>query len=495
MTDENDTEVTEADEAPAKKKTKGGIKSIGAGPAVSRFERQGTNDADIIWNQMVEWLPNCNDPALPTRSPYDVMITVKRTHPPHPSGEAQAIGRGFSGSAVMGGPNELPGNSLINFVMKYYHLPTTDQPASYDVYFWKKAGGQITVGRLPMPSGPECRAALRAAEQSMIAEGGGPGLGWEPGKPPGGFGGFPPQPPPPAPWGPPGLPWSPPPPGLGWYPPPAPAPDTGQQQQLAYLTGALQEALAAAREGRQPMIPPPPPVGIAAPPQPPPPPPVDEDRIVSKVLAALGKAGIGVPAPTPVVPVAAPVTAPPPASTVNGLGQMMEKAMVGMAENLIKTAFGVVEKNLKTGMGLGAPGEAPAAEEPEEPKEPEKPEDIVPWKIAPVGAAWGGGSPVQVAINKETGDIDPMGLAFANPVVAEKVIDTINGLGAALQEGIRNFSAKRAPALGAGAAPAVPAAPPPIPPAPPPPPAVEPHQNNVSAPATSSWGAPVMPST
>lgn len=437
--EDEDIETEETPEPPAPPKVAKRVgrppKAVGAAAPMpgGKFERAGSNEADIVWNQLVEWLPTSNDVGLPTRSPYDVMMTVKRIHPPAPSGEAQPIGRGFSGSAVMGGPNELPGNSLINFVMKYYHLPTTDQPASYDIAFWKKGtGGQITSGRLPMPSGPECRAALRAGEQALQAEGGGPGLGWPQSQQ---TPGWPPQQQQPH-----GYPQQQQQPGFPGYPPfgygaPPQGPDPAMAQQLAYLSGALNEALAAAREGRQPMIAPPPPLGAAAPPAP----AIDEDRIVAKVLMALRGAGIGVPAPLPAQVVTAPVPAVPP--TANGLGQMVERAMMGMAENLFKTAMGAVEKNIKAGMGVGAP---PLEEEEEEetppaPVVPERPEDIVPWKIAAVGAEWGNKSPVNVAINKETGDIDPLGLAFANPAVAEKLIDTINGLGAALQEGIKKF--------------------------------------------------------
>lgn len=451
--DTDDEESVEEPEAPAEKgrlgkpRNKAGRVASG-GP---RFDRTG-NEADLIWNQMCEWLPSSSDPALPNRSPHDISMVVRRSWPPHPSGETQPVGRGFSGGSVAGGGDELPGSALINFVMRYYHLATTDQPASYDIHFFRKSNGsQITIGRLPMPSGAECRAAITASEQGRQAATGGPGLGY-------------PNIPPPA-----QQPW--PPQAYGAYaypaPPASPGVDAATMNELSYLRGALGEALSAAREGRQPVIPPAPmdsSVGL-------------EDRIVAKVLMAIrGAGGNGANgAPAPAVAVTAPVAAAKAQATetVGGLAGMVERMVGGILESTVKMAMTGVEKNIKTAMGMGSPyaDHAPEAPEPVEVVAPPNPADAVPWTVAPVGSSWGNGSPVQVAIDKETGRIDPMGLAFANPVVAERVMGIVEGLGGALQEAIKKFSTGPHPSaahvvkqIPVGAVDATPVQPPPPPP-------------------------------
>jgi len=485
-----------ADEAPRKapKKDRGmvGAADPGRGGLRAAPAQEGTafvrtaNEADYIWNQICEWLPKSNDPAMPTRSPYDVMISVRRSWPPHASGLAQPVGQGFPGSAVAGGEGRLPGDALINFVAKYMHLPLTDQPATYDLTFFKKStGAVITSGRLPMPSGPECRAALAAAERAAVETN---GLG----SPPASTLPEPRRPAPEPPWAQqaqqaqPQQPWNIQPavyamggaPPWGYpYAPPTPAGpvgiDAATMGELSYLRGALSEALAAAREGRAPMIAPPPiptPV-VAGPPR------LSDDELIERVAARVLAGLKGTPAQ------AAP---PAPNPTALGVNGMFEKAVGTLFETSLHAVVAGVQKSIKNGMGMGSPAGGTAYDDgpdepPAAPEPPPNPQDAVPWTVAPVGSNWGNGQPVQIALDKETGNLSPMGLAFANPVVAERAMGVIENLGNAITDAIKKFNAQPL----AQRAPGIPA--PPLPPGPPAPPQV--------AAAPSGWGAPPSPPT
>jgi hypothetical protein len=465
MSDDLDLEDTSEEEPeetpkPAPRKSmrpKRGVGNAGALPAAvdvapgapAPFRRQAS-EADAVWNELVAWLPSAG------LTPRDIAIQVRRVAPPAPSGEPLPIGRAFGGEMVSGNNTEPPGSALVQFVMRYMHMPLTQTPASYDLMFMRKAtGAQLATGRLALPSAQDCQAMLQAGEQA--------GLG-APGAPPQQMW----QPPPMYPQGPglpQGYPW--PSQGTGYPqtypsaqfgPPPqptapqgfaAPGMDPGVMNELAYLRGALGEALNAAREGRQPNLPgsaPPPaaPTGTGGLTD------LDVDRIAARVATMMGAVAKTVgapPAPPPSVPT---VAAPPPDSSLEG---MMRTAVAGMTKRIFDTALGSVEKSVTRSIGIGGlPGgsEDDGDEERPAPAEiipPEKPEDMVPWKVGDVGANWSNGSPVKIAMNKETGKLDPMGLAFANPAVAEKLIDVANGLGMALQDAIKNFGAK--PGVGA----------------------------------------------
>lgn len=455
MTDEIDRDETdegegEEEEAPKPKSPPrrvarrgngagvGAPAAVGVAPAGDKFQRS-SNEADQVWNEITQWLPSQN------LTPYDIAIQVRRVWPPGPSNEAINIGRPFGGEMVGGNQQEPPGSALYQFVMINVHMPTCPSAASYDIIFMRKStGAVIATGRMPLPSAAECRTALQVGNAAMAAN---PGMG-SPG----------PQPmyvP---------LPQAPPAPDRHAYPPPAPPhypPSTqgfGQDammQELSYLRGALGEALNAAREGRQPNIPPPAPAGIAAPPE------VSEDRIVAKVLMALHQVGVVPSAPVaPPPPVVAPpvgAAAVPPDSSLEG---MLKRSVAGMTERIFQTAMGSVEKSITRSIGIA--GLPPQEEEPEEATPPatvvapENPEDMMPWKVGDVGSTWANGSPVKVALSKETGGLDLAGLAFANPAVTERLVDVATGLGAALQDLIKRVGT--GPAAGVGRPP-----PPPVP--------------------------------
>lgn len=455
MSDDLDLEDTSEEEPeetpkPAPRKSmrpKRGVGNAGALPAAvgvapgapAPFRRQAS-EADAVWNELVAWLPSAG------LTPRDIAIQVRRVAPPAPSGEPLPIGRAFGGEMVSGNNTEPPGSALVQFVMRYMHMPLTQTPASYDLMFMRKAtGAQLATGRLALPSAQDCQAMLQAGEQAGLgALGAPPQQMWQPPpmypQPPAGMAG--------QPWGYPVQ--------SGPYPQtypsaqfgPAPqgfaGPDQGVMSELAAMRGALSEALAAAREGRQPnipgMTPPAAPTGTGGLTD------LDVDRIAARVATMMGAARAVPPPPAPIPTVAA----PPPDSSLEG---MMRTAVAGMTKRIFDTALGSVEKSVTRSIGIGGlPGgsEDDGDEERPAPAEiipPEKPEDMVPWKVGDVGANWSNGSPVKIAMNKETGKLDPMGLAFANPAVAEKLIDVANGLGMALQDAIKNFGAK--PGVGA----------------------------------------------
>jgi hypothetical protein len=426
MTDERDDDQPEDGEAPARaptsaKKSPKRPPPLGAG-APARFQRE-SNEADNVWSEIISWLPSAG------LTPYDVYMQIKRVDPPPPGGGSVPVGR-IPGQSVMGGDGEPPGPAFIDWMIRYIHLPTMVGPAKYDVEFRRTSNGDtIAVARESLPDRQTCLAMLGAEEQARLAGGGGQGMGVPPRAAPpapapqAGFTGFAPAP---------QNGWPPPPPGYFGAPPAGPQVPPEMWQMMQTMMG---EAFQAAREGRQPAMPQmPQPVGAAA--------PLDRAVLVQEVtagvLVALQKAGIGS------QPIQA--TAPPPVqaspgaqSTVSGLAGSVEKMMGGILESVVKTLGANLEKSVKQSMGMGAP---PAAEEeaPEVAAEPEKPEDMLPWQSADTGARWGDGRPVHFAKNKETGDIDPMGLIMTNPVIGEKAMAIATGIGEAVQEAIKKFT-------------------------------------------------------
>lgn len=398
----------------------------------TKFKRQSTN-ADEVWNEIIQWLPSAG------LTPYDMSIQARRVWPPTTSGESTPVGRAFGGEMVQGGETEPPGSALNQFVIRYIHLPSTQQAASYDLSFMKKSKGeQIAVGRMALPDYSACVNMLRAIDQQGMGAPPQPGYQSPPPAQPPPF--YPPQPnyaPPPRqqptqqqpmPLPAPQMPWMPP-PGYG-------APDPNVMSELAYLRGALGEALGAAREGRAPNIPvmPTAPAGIGGLSD------SDVDRIAARVAII---SGLGPKPPAPAAPPQTVAAPPPPVNPVdNSLEGIFKRQMMGITERLMTSALGSVEESIKRGTGIGAPPQPDDDDDtpPAQIVAPENPQDMMPWKVGDVGANWSNGSPVKIAISKETGNLDLAGLAFANPAVAEKAMDMVNGLGMALQDAIRKIT-------------------------------------------------------
>jgi hypothetical protein len=414
-----------APKLPKVKKSKG----VGAAPAApsGKFVKEG-NDADQIWNDLVQWLPTQN------MSPYDVSIQIKRLSPPAPGGGgALPMGPAFGGEQVAGNENETPGGALIQFVTRYIHLQTTEAPAVYDIHFARKATGKdIVVGKLSLGSANDCRNLIFGSQQAFQGAGSVPRFQpppaqvW-PQQSPQMF----PQPQQPAPQAPqpPQQYYHPPqPPGYGAPPPTQP----GVPPEMMQMFGTMMnELLASAREGRQPQMPHPgvanPNGGLTD---------VDVDRIAAKVAFMMGA---GQPRPTtPPAPAAPPPTVAAPPSTTSPVDDMTGFAK-SLFNDMMRMSLEAVSSNMKKGIQqtLTGVGGVPQVEETDEPAEivpPENPQDAVPWTVADVGSTWANGSPVKIAISKETGGIDYTGVLFGNPAIAEKAMDLINGLGQAAQE-------------------------------------------------------------
>jgi hypothetical protein len=417
MTDERDDtgldeEVEPQPRAPTPSK-KGKRPPPLAGVGAPHFQRE-SDEADNVWNELNVWLPSAG------LTPHSVYVQVKRITPPAPGGGPFPIGR-FGGEAVVASENEGPGSALIDYMIRYIHLPTIQGPATYELEFRRKSNGEvITKGRLNLPDRQTSLAMLAADDAAQNAHSGS-GMGAVPRMP-----SMPQQQQAPAPFYPPLAP-------TYFGSPPVPAGPSVPPEMWGMMQSMMTEAFSAAREGRQPVMQSPP--GVAQPP------PIDRGALVQEVtagvLVALQKAGIG----GQLIP-----TAPPPAqaspgatNTVSGLAGSVEKMMGSILESAVKTLGANLEKSVKQSMGMGAP----PAEEPETPEvaaEPEKPEDMLPWQAAATGATWGDGRPVNFAKNKETGNIDPMGLIMTNPVIGEKAMAIATGIGEAVQEAIKKFT-------------------------------------------------------
>ena len=443
--DADDTGETEEEPAEAPKPRKSmrpkrnGIAAppvaVGVAPGAPPAFRREAIEADAVWNELVAWLPSAG------LTPRDIAIQVRRVAPPAPSGEPLPIGRAFGGEMVTGNNTEPPGSALVQYVIRYMHMPLIQTAASYDLIFMRKANGaKLATGRLALPNANDCQAMLQADEQAGVGAAGPPHQAWQP----------PPMYPPQAQHGmgyptqgypqpgyayPAQNPYMPPQPGVA-----APGMDPAVMNELAYLRGALGEALSAAREGRQPNLPgapAPTPVGAGGMTD------LDVDRIAARVATMMGAVARVPPPPVPVATVAAPPVMAPPDNSVEG---MMRGAVAGMTKRIFEAAIGSVEKSVTRGIGIGG---LPGGSEPDDDEErpapaqivpPERPEDVVPWKVGDVGASWSNGSPVKIAMSKETGNIDAVGSLMANPAVAEKIMDVANGLGMALQDAIKNFN-------------------------------------------------------
>jgi hypothetical protein len=325
-----------------------------------------------------------------------------------------------------------PSDALIQYVIQHYHLATTDRPSRYQIRFlWKANSAQIASGILSLPSRADCINAMNAAQ----ASGQQPGVAGPPRFQP--TVGQPWQPQPQQPVIPPPQPPYYMPPGYGFAP--APPQPSVPPEMMQMMGGMMTELIAAAREGRQPVMPQP---GVAAAPggmsE------SDVDRIAARVAVLMGA---GRPAAAPMAPPTPATPPPPPASSatsgLNGLAEKMVNEMLGAA---LKSVGSLVDRSIKQSMGVGGlPNQVEEEDEPAAPPAeivpPEKPEDAVPWTVADAGGTWPDGRNVKVAINKESNGIDWTGVAFANPVLAEKAMGIVENIGMAIKDAVVKYTA------------------------------------------------------
>lgn len=411
-------------------------------------------EADLMWGEILEYCAKAH------RSPHEIGARLFRV-----DGQETHLGN-CAASEILGDGNIGPVEALFRWVVDKYHLVGGARgPCLYWVqFYWIRSGKILGRGRLQLASPEEIIGQRRAAAQQA---------GQAP--PP-----VPPQYAPPVvppqyapPWGygpPPGYPgWSgaPYPPAPQPQPAPAPAPppvpagmdpqvaqmmQVMQQQQaaLAYTQGALQEALAAAREGRQPNIQPPPP------PAPPPvmaPQPLDEERIVRRVIEALTpvlRPPQGVAAPPPPPPAVVPLPAPAPG--VGGFADGMQRMLTQSAERMMSSVMKRMEAQMAEAItgaaqtGLGGLVEDPDGDpDPEPAPPPPNPAAMLPFDQIPMEARWSDGRPVYYPRTKSDGSIDYLGAAFANPFLLEKVAEGVGALATQAAAAIQRVSQQAAP--------------------------------------------------
>lgn len=424
---EDPEEAPEPEPVRASKPKRPRIIGSGAPAAAAPKFQRATNDAQEIWDQLQGFLVSQG------LSPSSIAISLKRLTPPAQNGQPLSLGRGFGGEAVTGGESMSPGEALVDFIIRYIHLRTTQNPATYLVTFNQKTTGQqIAQGNLTLPSAAEC-SALLSMQNDLAQAQPQPTVGFSPSP---GYGALPPQqqpafqPQPFQPWG-------------GFGAPQAPAQDNTLAQQLIALLRDRTD-----------------PAGLAAPPAAP---AMSEDalvdRVAAKVLLGLRAAGVGVSppvAPTP-APAVTSVAIPPSAtqqSATSGMGAVAEKLVTRMFDAVGQALEQQVSRTIKTTLGVGAPGESEEAEEEPPPPEPEKPEDALPWKVASVGAKWGDGREMNVAVNKETKNVDLQGSLMANPIVLERAMSIAEGLGNAIKDAVVKMTTQAATPVAGMAKPA-----------------------------------------
>lgn len=378
-------------------------KPNGVGVAAPQAPAWHYQEAELLWPEVLE------DIKRRGMSAYDFCCRVSRLQP-----ELMQMGSAFECSAIMGSETVTPGDALIEYVTEHYHLPLSQGPQRYDIAFVQKVGAKIYArGRLSLLSAAEIMAMrsanLRLQQQKLPNQ---VGVGAPP--------------PPPAPYQPPPTYAQP------SYPVPQSTSDEvsflrQQLQRLESNNEAMrQEVLNAAREGRQPII---------QPAQP-------EDRIsrleklVEKLIESKATPAVGVGAP-PTTQVAAAETA----SGVSSLKTMFDN-------------FREVKGMFKQAREIFAEEEDDDGDEPEDNKQPvvatpEKKEDPIPFEVAelPTSPKWSNGEPVRYARNKETGDIDWLGAAMANPHVAEKAVDIVNRVGEAIVGAAKRYAGQQEQAV------------------------------------------------
>lgn len=364
--------------APIPEKNKGGRPKgkVGETPETQWSAR----DIDVLWPEVIAWL------ATKGLGPHDVKINVIKLTPP----PREQIGVSFEGQAAAGA-GETPVDALMRIVTDFYHLPVAHGPVEYELQIvWRANGHYVANGQLRLGN-PQEIITLRNAALSRLAQVGqqvyqapAPGLGVPPMQPP---------------------PYAPP------YatqphanPPPTPS-SSGESEEVKALRAelarmkeseemrALREENARLRQGySQP--------GFGRPP-PQPQPQLTPETLAVAIAQAIKAAGLGAPQP------AAPAKEEPDSISAmrKGLELLREFKKFG---NEAQDMFDPADPDPPT----------PTLGEPPKPEAEEMPYDI--WEV---GSKWGDGSPAKLVRDKETGGIDLLGLALANPYPSQRIME------------------------------------------------------------------------
>jgi hypothetical protein len=378
-------------------------KPVGVGATI-REPKQfwKSRDIEVLWPEVLEKIRELH------HTPWDVDIRVKRTEP-----QEMSIGPTFPGGTVMGGNGKAASTQIVDKITDEYHMASgTMGPATYKIeIFWRVNSKVFTWGTLRCQS-PDAIMAMRRQQQQQAVQPGGP-MGWS----------GPYYPPPPA------YPQLPPqyaPPYAGYGAPPPQAPPhsnedtTAMRAEIGYLRGTLDEVLRASREGRQPNIQPMPPAGVGTPAGPP-----GIEEIARRVVEML-RPGFGNPV------MATPTVAPTPA--VSTFEASVQTIMQGMMQGVLKKVGHSVEQAIR--------GDGPATQATEAVAEvipPEDPREHLPFESIEVGSKWPDGRPVMFPRDKETGSINMMGIAFANPFLAEKMADAASSFASNVGDLVKNM--------------------------------------------------------
>ena len=358
-------------------------------------------EADFMWTDM------CRELKALGKTPWDITMLCVRMDPP----PVQTLNGQINGGACSGSESETPGQMLVRMVDDNFHMPISRTPATYDIVFmWKQDGTIWGRGRLARP-GPQDIQAMRQAQyqhqqipppapgyggpQQQPSHGGGPQQ-----HPYGGGGGYPQQHP--APYG---------------YPQQHGAQHMGpgyvgmgypqqQQQQGSYdpevvnlrmqvgqLTGQLTQVLAyIERQGVAV------PAGLAAPPPPAPPQIVYQQAPQQQQTTGLGAELSSLDA------------------ALSGLERLR-----GLSDRLNST-FG---RTVVTGVGSPDDGDA----DPDDSPSAAPKDDGLPFAVIPIPE-----TSLKYAKNKETGNIDWMGIGIAN--ADSEVVKKVVGLAGDFIQGI-----------------------------------------------------------
>lgn len=378
-------------------------------------------DAIQLWPEILARLT-----AL-KKSAYELDVRAMIVEPP----PWQQVGETFPASSVLGDASRSPGDALSTYILDYVHIPWSrthgGAPAKYQIQFiWRVNGQLFGRGDIRCPDLKELAAMRQSSyERHNMA----PSPHYVPPAAP--QQGAPPQGAPPA------QQWGYPPAGFG-----APAPATDEVTQMreelrrlreenGYQRGVLDEVLRSHREARAAGL-----AGFGAPPVAAPAPPaapmtaVDVARIVVETMDARDKAAA-----------AARAGATPPQSLNDVVNTYVNDA-------------GVLVRGIRNLRGLGKTLETVLAEPATDAGAAEvldgPPDDGLGFQVADVGedVKWKDGRQVKIAIDKSTGKIDWMGVALANPVVGEKILDSINDLAGGVQKLLRVIGQQQAVGVG-----------------------------------------------
>ena len=376
-------------------------------------------EADLRWAEILQVLRKGGRVGFAGgQDAYEVQITLRDLAAP----EAVKV-TSFEGASVMGDANMSPAEALSKKIEEIHMSRGMQGTGKYRVDFtWKHNSQPISRAVINI----DAPARIIAMRNMQMRENMGEAASAQPPASPQGMG-RPQQPYPQYPY--------PPPPQ---YPFPAYGygqPESSETMQLradlarareteARTQGMLDEIIRAQKEGRAPNLPPQQAaaattVGVGAPPA------MDVETVVERVLMKV----------LPVLGIGKPV-AQPQATAEDQLMKVMKEGMNTIVTKTMQQVMGGMQKSIT---GMGEPiddDEPPPATEIVAPTDPKDSLSFVPIELE---QKWPDGSKVGYAVDKETGNIDWKGTAFANPFIAMKAVEVVQKVGEAFADGVKKI--------------------------------------------------------